>query len=319
MFKYLILIFCTLYQNNLKAKSDIIASVRDFENKQWTKIYSTKEANIKLLIHLLEQSVTGKKIVELAKKRASELNSTLVGSIEFGEGSITDTTLVRQFSISRPDVMNYKTQSKVIINRNLMVVEALLDLAHELTHFIYRPPFNPYQKNFELKEFISATVEGQGGEVEAYLTECQVLRELFSRSIQSRFHCHNVIDPQSGQVSKLMGIKQFYRVGHYYNFFNRTLQESGIEKNLFPHVSQDEGVFISSAYDLPYPIAAIREFNQVMSRACANDQKRMNIIAESLKNNREPAAQNQYRQTLDEFKDRCGIFLTGSLTYHQQP
>jgi hypothetical protein len=49
--------------------------------------------------------------------------------------------------------------------------EAILDLAYELTHFSLRLPLTLFIKFFA-KEFIVSTVEGRGGEVEAFGGGC---------------------------------------------------------------------------------------------------------------------------------------------------
>ncbi len=109
--------------------------------------------------------------------------------VKVGDSSLTDTTLVRKFSPHSPEHVIYESRSVVYISRHLAWDDALLDLAHELTHYVYRESFNPYAESFNAKDFIKGTIEGKGGEVQAFLTECRVLKELFSSRVQSRSHC----------------------------------------------------------------------------------------------------------------------------------
>lgn len=289
-------------------KSHTIDDERRFSaHDKWVRIASNEEESLKLLLKELEKSPTGERILKLAKQRASKYGKSLTDLVLPGEGSITDTTLVRKFSPSTPNEVNYESRSKVYLNRHLIVKDALLDLAHELTHFALRDPFNPYKTPFGLKNFISSTIEGKGGEVEAYLIECQVLIELYGKNT-SGSNCYKVVDPHTGRVNKARGVQEFYRLGRYFHTFSNSLKKHQLPLESFQSLSKDGANFISSAYGLPYPLAAVHEYESIMERVCQNDNRRLQLMAQNI--NREPAQlANSYYETLSKTHEkRCGAF-----------
>lgn len=277
---------------------------------RWIKISSSEEDSLKELFKILGKSKTGRKVLSLARKKASSYGKTLEELVEIGEGSLTDTTLVRKFSPSNPHAIEYESRSKVILSRNNSVKNAVLDLAHELTHFSLREPFNPYKAPFGLKEFIVSTVEGRGGEVEAYLVECKVLGELFKK-YQNQSNCHRVIDPGTGRVNKSRGVYEFYQLGQYLGSFKNSLKKHNIMPQSFSSTSGDTAHFISSAYGLPYPLAAVYEYESIMERVCVNDSKRLALMKKNL--SRSPAEatglSSAYRDLAGLHTRRCEEFL----------
>lgn len=277
--------------------------------KTWTDLGKTEEQAVVALVEILSRSETGMKVLQEAKQKASESGQTLSDVITAAEGSLTDTTLIRRFSPEAPDQVMYETRSKVTVNRNLRVREALLDLAHELTHFTYRTPFNPYTQHFTLKSFVESTVEGQGGEVEAFMVECQVYFELFPHEKDPDHQCRQVIDKKSGEISKRLGIEHFYRVGAYHKKFADELKTFELKPEDLPLLSEHDPLFISSAWGLPYPIAAFREFVTIMGRACENDLRRLELLKSS--SLRAPASlelTNRYQKMNNDYESRCQSF-----------
>lgn len=283
-------------------------------HENWIKGNMSEEEGIRHLVKLLLKSKTGKKLLYLAKDKAAEQGDTLLEVIQVGEGSLTDTTLVRKFSPSNPDQISYETNTKVFVNRHLNTMDAVLDLAHELVHFTYREPFNPYRQNFKLDEFIHSTIEGKGGEVDAYMVECKVKGELFPDK-RSSSNCTKVTDG-NGKLSKTLGAKQFYKVGRFVRKFKRDLGRYGIEGHEFPYLSKDDSDFISSAYGKPYPIAAMEEYVTIMGKACQNDYRRLAVLRKrSLDSGRSPASdsinsrQSAISRLQNNFSLRCNKFI----------
>lgn len=241
--------------------------------KSWMEYTDSEELNFKRLFDLLERSPTGEKIMRDASKKAARLGLTLNDIVKVGEGSLTDTTLVRKFNPRSPDVVIYETKSVVYLNRHLAWDDALLDLAHELTHYTHRNSFNPYEDTFNARDFIRSTIEGEGGEVEAFLTECQVAREIFSKSSLLRSNCRK-IENGEGKLSFDRAVQLFYHVGDYYDSFHQKLSEKKLHTS-FSGLSAEKINFISSAYGVPYPIAALMEYELVMNKVCDNDKKRL--------------------------------------------
>lgn len=271
--------------------------------RTWMDYTSSEELNLKKLIELLSRSTTGEKLIKEAAYKASRTGQVLEDVIKVGEGSLTDTTLVRKFSPHSPEHVIYETRSVVYINRNLNWDDALLDLAHELTHYVYREGFNPYSESFNAKDFIKSTIEGSGGEVQAFIMECRVLRELFSRKVQTRSNCQKIED-SSGQISYTKAVELFYHVGSYFDGFHSQLQKRSIASS-FSDLKPEKINFISSAYGVPYPVAALMEYDLVVSKVCENDRKRLAYMQQGPK--RGPASEEENgTKFMQSFTNRCG-------------
>lgn len=289
-------------------KIHTIEAEKDYRyDQRWIRMAETEEESLSELLRILKKSPTGKKIIMLSEKKAASYGKKLEELIFAGEGSLTDTTLVRKFSPSNPDEVIYESRSKVYINRNLTIKNALLDTAHELTHFALREPFNPYSAPFGLKDFITSTVEGKGGEVEAYLVECQVLFELL-KSKAGESNCHRVVDPSSGRVNKNRGVHEFYQLGRYYSTFQNSLRKHDIKPSSFGATSRNGAHFISSAYGLPYPLAAVHEYEAIMERVCQNDNRRLALMRRNVDRSPSSISKEQYRSLASLHSKRCAAF-----------
>jgi hypothetical protein len=268
----------------------------------WMDFTSSPELNLKKLFELLGHSRTGEKLIKEAQYKASRSGQTLHDVVKAGESSLTDTTLVRKFSPHSPEHVIYESRSMVFISRHLGWDDALLDLAHELTHFVYRESFNPYSDSFNAKDFIKSTIEGHGGEVQAFLTECRVLKELFSSKVQSRSHCQK-IEGERGELSFSKAVELFYHVGDYYPSFNKQLEGRSIASS-FSDLKGEKINFISSAYGVPYPIAALMEYDLVLNKVCENDKKRLAYMQQGPR--RGPASTPVGKEKFQEtYSERC--------------
>lgn len=272
-------------------------------HKRWFESADKEEKSIKNLLRTLVKSPAGKELVLLANKKAKKQGDRLMEILKAGNGSLTDTTLIRKFSIHNPEDIDYESRSIVYLNDELTQYDALLDLAHELTHFVYRKPFNPYKMNFTLSEFIKGTVEGEGGEAQAFMTECQVQKELFPAQALKRQSCHKIVTTGADSFSFEKAVKHFYEVGQFYEKFDITLKKHGIRSE-FPKINSEAPTFVSSAYGVPYPVAAFEEYLTVLNKVCENDKKRISYIKES--NSRTPASVIKIES---DFKQRCSEFI----------
>lgn len=285
----------------------------DFKSA-WYQVKKSEEENLKSLVKVLSTTDKGKEIIIKASKKASLYGLTLMDVIAAGEGSLTDTTLIRKFSASDPTQVIYETRSKVYVNRRLKLLDAVLDFAHELTHFTYRDPFNPYVSHFHLDDFIKSTVEGTGGEVEAFVAECNVLKQLRPGETFRQSNCQRIIDERTGEISRDVGVREFYKVGRHFNDLKKDLEKFALKHEQLPQTTGDEAPFISSAYGLPYPVAAIKEYTNIMDRVCRNDQNRINLMQEKLQ--RSPASTGttlsaqSFESIFEDFRSRCERFVT---------
>jgi hypothetical protein len=312
----LILIFASMPKAWAEHKVIDIAEDLNF-NEPWYKKNRTDEENFKRLVEGLKKVPSGKKVIEKATEKAAQKGFTLYDVVAIGDGSLTDTTLIRRFAASNPSQVMYETKSKVYLNRHLKTLDALLDFAHELTHFTYREAFNPYDHRFALKDFIKGTVEGRGGEVDAYMVECKVLFELLPGSGSERSNCQKVYDKKLGIISKELGVQEFYKIGNHYSSFKKDIEKFSLNEKDLPQASEGEAIFISSAWGLPYPVAAVKEYTNIMDRVCKNDQNRLTLMENKI--TRAPAsqegselekneAQSAYKMMFEDFKIRCDKF-----------
>lgn len=280
----------------------------------WYQTKKSEEENLKFLIKALTTTEKGKEIVSKASKKAGMYGLTLMDVIGVGEGSLTDTTLIRKFSANDPTQVLYETRSKVFVNRRLKLLDAVLDFAHELTHFTYRDPFNPYVSHFHLDDFIKSTVEGTGGEVEAFVAECHVLKQLRPGETFRHSNCQRILDEKTGEISREVGVREFYKVGKHFPDLKKDLEKFALKHEQLPQTSGEEAPFISSAYGLPYPVAAIKEYTNIMDRVCRNDQNRINLLQEKLQ--RSPASigpvvtAQSFENIFEDFRTRCERFVT---------
>lgn len=268
----------------------------------WMDYTSSEELNLKRLLDLLARSESGDKLLKEARFKASRSGQTLNDVIKVGEGSLTDTTLVRKFNPQSPQHVIYETKSIVYLNKNLLWDDALLDLAHELTHYVYRESFNPYEESFNARDFIKGTIEGSGGEVQAFLTECRVLKELFTKRVNSRSHCQKIED-QAGRLSFSKAVELFYHVGSYYDSFHKKLEGKRIASH-FTNLKSEKINFISSAYGVPYPVAAMMEFDLVVNKVCENDKRRLVYMQQN--SGRGPASASLDKDKfISHYQSRC--------------
>jgi hypothetical protein len=271
-------------------------------NRSWMDYSSSQETNLRKLFELLARSEAGEKLIKEAQQKAARTGLLLTDVIKVGESSLTDTTLVRKFSPTSPEHVIYESKSVVYINRHLAWDDALLDLAHELTHYVYREGFNPYSDSFNAKDFIASTIEGAGGEVQAFLTECRVLQELFSKRVQTRSNCQKIEDA-SGQLSFTKAVELFYHVGSYFESFHGQLQKRNIASS-FSDLKPEKINFISSAYGVPYPVAALMEYDLVISKVCENDKKRLAYMQQGPR--RGPASEELSKvKFMEKHQERC--------------
>lgn len=262
----------------------------------WSQYTKSVDANVLRLVELLQRSAEGEKLIKLAAAKGRESGLTLTDLIRPGEGSLTDTTLIRKFHPDSPENVVFETRSKVYINRHLAWREALLDLAHELTHYVHRENFNPYTLNFSLAQFVRSTIEGEGGEAHAFVTECHVMRELFTKEFSQDDNCGHLTG--SGTQERAQASELFYHVGGFYPQMKKIVESRGIASD-FPGIKDQKIKFVSSAYGLPYPLAAIEEYQTVLSKVCENDRRRLAYMNAP---GRSPASLEKFRSSLES---RC--------------
>lgn len=232
-------------------------------NQPWSKIFSNPQLNVKLLFIILNRSIAGKRLIS----KTSDYD--LIKLVSAGSTSSTVATLSNHHQ-------SKKISFEITIDRDLPPMDAVLDLAHELTHLIFKIPIpntdsvdtdnsdNSEDNFFSLKTFLSTVIEGPGGEVDAYLTECRVLRELSPHQFNLRPFCNKV----TGFKDRNAIVEDFYKLGDYYQLFVDSIERLGEEIEDFPLISNKTPNFIAAISDLPYPLSALKEYLTILQRYC---------------------------------------------------
>jgi len=234
--------------------------------------------NIANLLKILKTSETGQKIITLAKNKYKK---NIFDLIKVGNVSLTDTSLKRSFYPGSSDI-DYEEISTVVINKNLNLRDAVLDLSHELTHFTFRKVFNPYQNNFKIKDYIKRTIEGRGGEADAFIVECRVRKELFGEDSLNENQCGKIII--GNDFSRKRVVSLFYQMGKFYSKF---IDFTNSENYNYQLANSKNIHFISSAFNLPYPLAAAMEFINIKDKICRTNKMRIQSFKKEL---RKPAS-----------------------------
>ncbi|MBF0359987.1 MAG: hypothetical protein HQK49_03210 [Oligoflexia bacterium] len=263
----------------------------DYSKIAWTKISKKESDNYKYLFALLKRSETGSLLLSLLMEREGLSLEELLESqmISTADSSHTNMTLKRIFD--HLGNANYQYSSKILVDRNLNLIDASLDLAHELTHYLYRVKINPYHSDFftkdGLKKFIISNIEGPGGEINAYLVECRVLQELniklsisniSNRGERESNNC-KFFSSSDDSVARVELLKEFYKLGSDYNRFVseiKSFKSLMLSEEDFPFISNKLGnIFISSLYDSNYPMALLTEYQEILKKVCMQDRGRI--------------------------------------------
>lgn len=270
-----ILLFYCVFSTAWPGQEKTIHWDAKYHNRPWVNPKRGHRHNLRQVLDYLQQSVTGRSILAAARNKARGMGKQLHQLILPGSGSLTNTTLLRRFHPRQK--MQYRVHSEVLLNQGLTTMGAVLDLVHELTHFIQRSVFNPYSRQFTAAHFLLSTIQGKGGEIAAYIVECKVLDELFPRSSIAREQCHR-IRGKDGSYSPHKAARLFYQVGEHYGELSRALRSLGADPAILQLLSPEQPVFISSVHDRPYPLAVLLEYRAIMEKACRNDRKNMSLL-----------------------------------------
>lgn len=304
----IVLFFCSFSSYAGEKVATIVKTIhKEKVNEQkmrWRFLGVTEEDALRELFNILQKSETASRLLVKAQSVAAMQGMTLNDVIIPGDGSLTDTTLIRKFNPKNPSHVAYESRSKVYLNRDLNIMDAVLDLAHELTHFSFRAPFNPYVGTFDVESFVSSTIEGKGGEVDAYLIECRVYDEVFKKDYGAKENCESIRGANK-TFSKDLTTKEFYKIGPFEKDLNKELGINGGKSENLKNLSERQAVFISSAYGVPYPLAAVREYVNIMGRACENDKKRLAYASAAIDRSPASTSENIYTALSKGYQLRC--------------
>jgi hypothetical protein len=227
---------------------------------------------IEKVLGLLESSPTGKSMIEKAM-RVWNLGSReeFYSRLKWGTSSRTDAVLIRHYD-TETGKESRERKVTIYLRQGQPLTDLMLDLAHELVHATSKPSWDPYDPSLTAGAYIHATIEGEGGEVEAVRVECQVSHEVLGDQSRSpsaaRCKRYALSDPKA---SADMIRKDFYRVGHWMKDLSKHL---GAEGKLFPDLSDERPALYSSTGGTPYPVALYEEYRQMTAVACENTRRR---------------------------------------------
>jgi len=125
---------------------------------------------------------------------------------------------------------------------------------------------------------------------------------LFPGWVDNKFNCKKIRDDNTGEFSFTEATKRFYQVGNYFQSFDNVLKKHGIRSE-FDNISQEQASFVSSAYGIPYPVAAFEEYLSVINKVCENDKRRLGYFKST--KGRSPASVNQFEQ---DYLKKCKAY-----------
>ncbi len=226
----------------------------------------------------LASTPTGSQIVSSANAVALGMGANLLQIVVPGNFSATSTNFIFRFNPQNPVETLTELQVTVILDKNVPLDEATWHLAHELTHFVRQDLANPYDLNNPISaiEDIVETIEGKGGEVDAFIVGCRVFDELTGGLVQHPI-CSEMTDGD-GEIDREEVVKRYYRVGPYYQDFVRELDARGVSPTALPHLSDEASFFNSQGSQFPYPIAIFMGYLHEMRQVCATHNRRLQLM-----------------------------------------
>jgi len=252
------------------------------DTSQEHELATPKGITKRRVIFELAQSPTGRRLLRDGQKKwgYSKL-SDLEKILRWGEVSRTDAIVTRKYDSAKK--REWRERDVTVYLRPIQSFdEIVLDLAHELIHAINDPEWDPYDPNLTQARYIYSAIEGQGGEIDALVSECQVSLELYAQDVRtlaqvkSRSNavkrCYRYLDSRGHRISRDKVKEDIYRVGEHKSGL---LLNLGDEAKLFTALSSDEPTLYSSTGNAPYPLSLAREYRELMSVACENSWRRL--------------------------------------------
>ncbi|MBN20938.1 MAG: hypothetical protein CL678_06565 [Bdellovibrionaceae bacterium] len=223
---------------------------------------------MKTVFEWLKKTPSGALQLKKAQKFWKVRENDISRYVQWGSVSKTDALISRSIHPETGKEIRER-QVKVILKKNEALVEQILDLAHELTHAMAKPQWDPYDPTLTAEKYIGLGIEGDGGEVSAVYQECRVAFELEKLWGESFDRC----DRYRGLAPQRMSQRiknDFYKSGKWKNWLQKK-----ISSNFFKKISSQAPELISSTGDLPYPAALYEEFVEMNQAACKNTFNRI--------------------------------------------
>ena len=217
--------------------------------------------------------------------------------------SRTDAVLSREYDPSTGQEIR-RRKVKIHLKQGQRLSDLVMDMAHELTHAVAEPAWDPYDPNLSALRYVKLSIEGEGGEASALMNECAVGLELFRAETSSLRRC------QKYQTASLLGaaprldrsliVQDFYRIGKWHSQVVSKLKDEKDAASLLGLLSPEEAIVYSSTGRSPYPVALLKEHASLMRTACENTRLRVQ--------SREIASSSPEQVVLRNFLDRrCSV------------
>lgn len=227
-------------------------------------------------IELLDRVPSGKRMLLRAENFWKETTKEgLLKHLAYGPVSRTDAVLTRHY---HPETGTEERERfvTVILRKDQALMDVAMDLAHELTHATTPPTWDPYDPKLTAGKYMHAALEAPGGEIDAVFTECEVAVD-FKRDLDLRnTRCDRYLilhgEENRLSVDRLKIQSDFYRIGKWDAFVRGKLGSDAI---LFPLLSPKAPELYSATGGAPYPVALMREYDELNRVACENVRKRV--------------------------------------------
>ncbi len=232
-----------------------------------------QDLSLKSVIQVLNGTQRGHHLIQESLKVWKLRTSTeLLEKLQWGEASRTDTVLTRHYN-PVTGAEEREQRVKIFLKQNQTYVEVALDFAHELVHATHPSLFDPYDPKLTAAQYIRTAIEGDGGEVEAVMAECEVGFELSQKEPFANQRCQHYVHQQA--LSRDRVLKDFYQVGKWLSDLALRL---GNEMSILPRLSSEDPLLYSSTAHSPYPYALLKEFEAITEMACKNSKIRMKTL-----------------------------------------
>lgn len=230
------------------------------------------------LLFEIERTEHGEKLL----KELREKDSHFLHKIRFSHVSHTETVFSRAYFLDGHQEV-FKVEKFIQLKSSMPFLELLYDFVHELVHFTYQVPQNPYNFSRSMEDFIHNGISGKGGELEAFKMECLISWELETKEeIPTHRLCARYRKGKNTFLAALAE-KDFYASGSYY-------EELSLFKEKLPFLSPVSIRFRSSLNTIPYPIFFMREHISLRRQACTNNRKKEHLLTSHSSNRRVSSA-----------------------------
>jgi hypothetical protein len=261
----------------------------------------------------LSKVPSGQSLLERAMARWSATTlEELTHVFRWGDVSRTDAVLTRHYNPETGTESRERVVS-IYLRKNQNFTDLVLDIAHEMTHATGDQNWDPYDPSLTAGKYIRLSIEGFGGEVDAVISECEIGMELARKTALTGVsidRCRRYLKEGGNRGIDREKVRQdFYRVGKWKQGLHERL---GPESRDFPLISTEAPSLYSSTGRAPYPVALLREFEQITQAACENTRNRLDTSAR--KASRSPASDSTSEQPAQIFlKSRCRAYPLQSL------